>query len=479
MKEILVTDDDKSTYFLVKNLLRDTPYRVVDSAGSCSETLEKIKIRQPDVILMNETLDANIHEEDSFSNITRQLNIPVIYLNDKENKIKSFHPAPAINETFNISKPIEKTELLHALNKTGDWIRNSEVMHQSTSEKLINNITSDWGESVLTFIKKYANIGSARSVVLSTTSRFNINVLPSDTYDTFVNLKRINDINYLNKFFETINNLLPVGGTFIGFGETKGYRKKRILKRFPLLLNYFVYSIDFIFTRIFPKVPFTKRIYFYITKGRNRILSRAEMLGRLYSCGFEIIEEQFINNRLFFSVRKIRRPYYDYNPTYGVLVKMRRVGKNGKIIGVYKFRTMHPYSEYLHDYILKNQGYSSTGKPANDFRITTWGKILRKFWLDELPQLYNVLKGEMNLVGPRPISQRVYNDYPEDIKKLRAKFKPGCVPPSVALLMSSMKDTITSERVFLLEKEKKPYTTDIKYFFKAVYNIITNKIRSA
>ncbi|MFH0867531.1 MAG: sugar transferase, partial [Bacteroidota bacterium] len=206
---------------------------------------------------------------------------------------------------------------------------------------------------------------------------------------------------------------------------------------------------------------------------------RPEILGRLYSCGFEVIDEQFINNNLFFAVKKIRNPFYDYNPTYGPLVKMKRIGKGGKIIGVYKFRTMHPYSEYLHDYMLKHHGYSKKGKPANDFRITTWGKILRRFWLDELPQLINVVKGEMKLVGVRPISPRVYNDYPEEVKKLRSKYKPGCVPPYVALLMQNMADSIKAEEIYLKDKEKHPYTTDIKYLFKAIYNILTNKIRSA
>ena len=73
---------------------------------------------------------------------------------------------------------------------------------------------------------------------------------------------------------------------------------------------------------------------------------------------------------------------------------MNRVGKKGKIIGVYKFRTMHPYSEFIHDYIIKTNGYNAKGKIKDDFRTSRWGKIMRKYWIDEIPQLYNVLKGE-------------------------------------------------------------------------------------
>jgi hypothetical protein len=84
----------------------------------------------------------------------------------------------------------------------------------------------------------------------------------------------------------------------------------------------------------------------------------------------------------------------------------------------------------------------------------------------------------MKLVGIRPLSKRFLEEYPEEILQLRFKQKPGCVPPYVALLKQDVEQYIESEKTYLLEKEKKPYTTDIKYFFVAVYNILTNKIRS-
>jgi len=72
------------------------------------------------------------------------------------------------------------------------------------------------------------------------------------------------------------------------------------------------------------------------------------------------------------------------------------------MIGVYKFRTMHPYSEFLQDYMIRRNGYNKKGKPANDYRVTRWGSFMRKLWLDEVPQLINVFRGEMKLVGLRP-----------------------------------------------------------------------------
>jgi lipopolysaccharide/colanic/teichoic acid biosynthesis glycosyltransferase len=213
--------------------------------------------------------------------------------------------------------------------------------------------------------------------------------------------------------------------------------------------------------------------------GVNRVLSKAEVLGRLVSCGFSIVDYKEYNDLLYFIVKKVKVPKQNYQPSYGPLFKMRRVGKNGKIIYVYKFRTMHPYAEFLQDYIVSKYGYSDIGKPANDFRLTKWGKFLRKYWLDELPQLINVLKGEMKLVGVRPLSERFLNEYPEDIKQKRLKYKPGCIPPYVALLKQEVSEYIEAERIYLLDKEKHPYTTDIKYLFKGIYNILTNKIRSA
>jgi len=76
-----------------------------------------------------------------------------------------------------------------------------------------------------------------------------------------------------------------------------------------------------------------------------------------------------------------------------VFYKQDRVGKNGKFFEIYKFRTMVNYAE-------KESG--PVWSPINDSRITPVGRILRKMHLDELPQLINIIKGDMSLIGPRP-----------------------------------------------------------------------------
>jgi lipopolysaccharide/colanic/teichoic acid biosynthesis glycosyltransferase len=85
-----------------------------------------------------------------------------------------------------------------------------------------------------------------------------------------------------------------------------------------------------------------------------------------------------------------------------------RVGRYGKLFKIYKFRTMVVDAEKI--------GGSST--PDDDSRITKIGKFLRKYKIDELPQLINVLKGEMSLVGPRPQVQWAVELYREEEKRL-------------------------------------------------------------
>jgi exopolysaccharide biosynthesis polyprenyl glycosylphosphotransferase len=86
-----------------------------------------------------------------------------------------------------------------------------------------------------------------------------------------------------------------------------------------------------------------------------------------------------------------------------VLLRQKRAGENGRIFDMYKFRTMVPNAEQLQPLV---EAHDEEGalihKRANDPRVTRLGRLLRRTSLDELPQLFNVLKGEMSMVGPRP-----------------------------------------------------------------------------
>jgi lipopolysaccharide/colanic/teichoic acid biosynthesis glycosyltransferase len=235
----------------------------------------------------------------------------------------------------------------------------------------------------------------------------------------------------------------------------------------------------FVKNRFVPRIPYLENLYYYMTNGEFHAISNAEIMGRLVYCGFEIIDMKSINGLSFFVAMKIKEPCMGETPSYYPVIKLNRIGQDGKMIKVYKFRTMHPYSEYLQDYLVKMNGYNEKGKPANDFRVTRWGKFLRSLWLDELPQVGNVLKGEMKLVGLRPLSRVRYNEFPDDLKKERIRYKPGCFPPYVALNMPDCEGNIEAERIYIHDLKAHPYLSDIRYLLKSVYNILSNKIRSS
>ena len=113
------------------------------------------------------------------------------------------------------------------------------------------------------------------------------------------------------------------------------------------------------------------------------------------------------------------------DPSAGPFFKQKRVGRHGKEFYMYKFRTMHPNAEALLEQLKnKNEMEGPVFKIKEDPRITRVGKILRKLSLDELMQLFNVFKGDMTLVGPRPpLPNEV--EYYTDYQKLRLLVTPG------------------------------------------------------
>jgi len=340
------------------------------------------------------------------------------------------------------------------------------------------SILMEPGREVYEFLSEHVNLESERTMVFMTKTSFNITALSDNYFGSLVNLGRINDVLKINKFFETINQKLPVNGTFICCAETKNERKARILKKYPPVLSHFYYVFDFIFKRIFPKLPGTRELYFKITGGRNRVLSRTEVLGRLYSCGFSIVDDQIINGKTYFVMKKVSEPFFADEPSYGPICKMKRFGKDGKAIDVYKFRTMHPYAEFLQQYIYEKNNLQEGGKFKDDFRISTLGRFMRRYWIDELPMLYNLIKGDIKLVGVRPLSQQYLSLYSEEVKSERIKHKPGLIPPFYADLPKTLDEIMASELRYLKQFRKKPLATDTRYFIKSCRQILLNSARS-
>lgn len=114
----------------------------------------------------------------------------------------------------------------------------------------------------------------------------------------------------------------------------------------------------------------------------------------------------------------------------------------------------------------------------NDYRISTAGRILRKFWLDELPMIINLLKGDLKLVGVRPLSRHYFSLYSRELQELRSKHCPELIPPYYADMPKTLDEIMASEINYLNAYDKQPFLTDIRYFFKAFYNILIKKARS-
>ena len=105
------------------------------------------------------------------------------------------------------------------------------------SEKII---TKEIGLEATDFVKKHINIVEDTNFLVATTTTFNIDRLPNNRFDNIINLKKINDARYVNKFFEAVNSKLGVGGLYINCVETYTTRRERIIKKYVFPLNNYL-----------------------------------------------------------------------------------------------------------------------------------------------------------------------------------------------------------------------------------------------
>lgn len=157
-----------------------------------------------------------------------------------------------------------------------------------------------------------------------------------------------------------------------------------------------------------------------------------------------------------------------------VFFSQTRVGKNGKEFTMYKFRSMVTDAESLLENLLdKNETTGAMFKISNDPRVTKIGRFIRKTSIDELPQLLNVLKGDMSLVGPRPPLLREVAEY-TDYHKRRLVVKPGCT----GLWQVSGRSNIGFEEMVVLDLEyinKRNTLFDIKIILRTAIVLFGSK----
>ena len=162
-----------------------------------------------------------------------------------------------------------------------------------------------------------------------------------------------------------------------------------------------------------------------------------------------------------------------------ILHKRIGLGKGGRPFTYYKIRTMVLDAEERVRELAEQNGQDGLGKVIDDPRITKYGRFLRRYGIDELPQLYNVLKGDMGLVGLRPRTESDWEMLPKEHKVLALKFRPGFVPPAYTKKhIGSMEELVEVERAYLEEKEHSPLKTDMKVFALAFYQMFLNGVRT-
>ncbi len=142
----------------------------------------------------------------------------------------------------------------------------------------------------------------------------------------------------------------------------------------------------------------------------------------------------------------------------------KRLGKNGKIFKMYKFRTMKVNAEDIRN----NDGSTFNGE--DDPRLTKIGKIIRKASLDELPQIFNVIKGDMSLIGPRP-------DLPEHIKLYtkKEKKKLNVLPGITGYNQAYYRNSITWKKRLkndIYYVENLNFLLDVKIFFNTIITVL-------
>lgn len=161
-------------------------------------------------------------------------------------------------------------------------------------------------------------------------------------------------------------------------------------------------------------------------------------------------------------------------PQGSVFFRQVRVGQNGKEFHMYKFRSMVANAEDLLEQLIdQNEVNGNMFKMKNDPRITRIGKFIRKTSLDELPQLWNVFRGEMSLVGPRPALPREVKNY-TSYDRQRLQMIPGCT----GLWQVSGRNSVGFEQMVELDltyARERSMMVDIKIIFRTFKVLVGSK----
>ena len=204
--------------------------------------------------------------------------------------------------------------------------------------------------------------------------------------------------------------------TLRAHNSTEYWKKTDLMVKpasYPIAVGYDVPSVDTIhrpLTLDLSEVSHEDRVYWAVRRAQDILLSSLALVA--------------LSPLLLITYAAI---WID-SPGARPIFTQQRVGRNGKLFKMYKFRTMCPDAEQkLKDLMDHNEKDGPVFKMKNDPRITRVGKFLRKTSIDELPQLVNILIGDMSLVGPRPERPQYVEKFKEEIPRymIKHQVRPG------------------------------------------------------
>lgn len=163
-----------------------------------------------------------------------------------------------------------------------------------------------------------------------------------------------------------------------------------------------------------------------------------------------------------------------------IIISLERLGQYENPIFIHKFRTMYKDAEKEFPILVNKNGIDSFGKIIDDPRIIPFGRFMRRYFIDELPQLYDLQRGVISLVGIRAKNELCWKRYPLNHKKRALQFKPGLFGiPYYHLDLRDFQDYIQAEIEYLdrLEKEN-PGKVNREYIRTIIQNVIFKGLRS-
>lgn len=231
----------------------------------------------------------------------------------------------------------------------------------------------------------------------------------------------------------------------------------------------------------FPNSLFENSLFLKLNRFRTQahaaLVAKTHQIGikRIFDIGFSSCA-LFLGSPLYFL---IAATIFLSSPKAPVIFAHERIGLHGKPFKCYKFRTMYPDADKKLAQILQSnpallKEWEQHYQLKNDPRVTLIGRVLRKTSLDELPQFWNVLRGDLSVVGPRPITQQeVEKYYPETSGKLLS-VRPGITGLAQVSGRGEIDHTKKAELNLKYVREQS-FCLDLKIILKTIPTILSTR----